>query len=202
MQYYWTKFLKKARGPALNGSVLGRGSKVEPGSAFTKSTMGRHSFCGYDCDIFQTDIGHFFSITNQVVIGGGQHPVDWVGMSPVFYNGRDSVREKFSTFARPPHKRVQIGSDVWIGCRAIVLQGVRIEHGVVIGAGAVVTKDVEPYSIVAGVPARHIRYRFDEITHTALLSSCWWDRDDAVLEKCAHEICKPLKFLEALSRCE
>ena len=118
----------------MRGSTLGHGSKVEAGSSFAASTMGRHSFCGYDCEIVGADIGHFCSIANCVMIGGGQHPVDWVGMSPVFYEGRDSVAKKFSAFARPAPRRVAIGSDVWIGHRAIILQGVKI------GDGAVVTR--------------------------------------------------------------
>ena len=185
----------------MQRSTLGHGSKVEAGSSFVASSMGRHSFCGYDCEIVGADIGHFCSIANYVAIGGGQHPVDWVGMSPVFYEGRDSVAKKFSTFTRPLPRRVTIGSDVWIGYRAIILQGVKIGDGAVIGAGAVVTQDVEPYAIVAGVPARLIRYRFEEDLRSALVASCWWERDDATLEKCAHEIRDPVRFLRALSQC-
>lgn len=200
--YFWTKLFRKARGVAIRGSTIGPGSKVEAGSAFINSTIGRHSFCGYDCEIVQTDIGNFCSIANYVAIGGGRHPIDWVGTSPVFYEGRDSVAKKFSTFPRPRPERIVIGSDVWIGYRAIIMQGIKIGHGAVIGAGAVVTRDVESYSIVAGTPARHIRYRFDEKLRTALLASRWWDREDSVLERCAYEIRRPDRFLELLTECE
>jgi len=200
--YYWSKFLRKLRGPAIRGSRIGNGSKVEAGSAFLSSTMGRYSFCGYDCEISSADIGDFCSIANYVAIGGGQHPIDWVGTSPVFYQGRDSVKKKFSAFPRSAPKRVIIGSDVWIGYRAVILQGISIGHGAVIGAGAVVTRDVEPYSIVAGLPARHLRFRFDDELRAALLASQWWECDDAMLAACAHEIRDPKKFLEALKQCE
>lgn len=199
--YCWSKVLKKLRGPAIRGSRIGQGSKVEAGSAFVDSTMGRYSFCGYDCEISSADIGDFCSIANYVAIGGGKHPIDWVGTSPVFYEGRDSVTKKFSVFPRPTPKRVVIGSDVWIGYRAILLQGVTIGHGAVIGAGAVVTRDVEPYSIVAGQPARHLRFRFEDELRAALLASEWWTRDDATLAACAKAIRDPKKFLEALEQC-
>lgn len=202
VQYYWSKLFKKLRGAAIKNSCIDKRAKVEAGTQFINSTMERHSFCGYDCEIINTDIGSFCSIANCVVIGGGQHPIEWVGTSPVFYEGRDSVSRKFSSFSRPHHKRVIIGSDVWIGYRAIIMQGVTIGHGAVIGAGAVVTKDVTPYSIVAGVPARHIRYRFEGDLKEKLLASCWWDLDDTTLEKCASEIRTPSKFLEVLERCE
>lgn len=199
--YLWSKVLRKARGAAIRGSQVHPSSKVEPGSAFLGSTMGRHSFCGYDCEISGADIGHFCSIANYVVIGGGRHPIEWVGTSPVFYEGRDSVAKKFSEFARPEPLRTTIGSDVWIGYRAIVMQGVTIGHGAVIGAGSVVTRDVPPYAIVAGAPARLLRYRFEEPLRGALLASRWWDRPDEVLERCADAIRDPERFLERLEQC-
>ncbi len=201
LAYIWSKFVRWARRSAIRDSRIHATSKVEPGSAFTNSTMGRHSFCGYDCDISNTDIGHFCSIANYVVIGGGRHPIEWVGMSPVFYEGRDSVPKKFSTFGRPEPSRVLIGSDVWIGYRAIIMQGISIGHGAVVGAGSVVTKDVPPYAIVAGAPARVLRYRFARPLRDALLASCWWDRPDEILEHCAPEIRDPERFLERLQKC-
>lgn len=200
--YYWSKILKKMRGAAISESFLGEGSKVESGSSFIRSSMGRHSFCGYDCEIANADIGNFCSIANSVVIGGGEHPTDWVSTSPVFYKGRDSVRKKFSEYERPAPRRCSIGSDVWIGAGVVVLQGVEIGHGAVVGAGAVVTKSVEPYAVVAGVPARHISYRFDEELIEELLNSRWWERADYSLAKCAREVRNPKKFLSLLSKCE
>jgi len=201
LAYIWSKGLKKLRGAAITGSRVHPTAKVEPGSNFVASTMGRHSFCGYDCEISNADIGPFCSIANHVAIGGGRHPVEWVGMSPVFYEGRDSVAKKFSEFPRPAPDRTSIGADVWVGYRAIVMQGVTIGHGAVIGAGAVVTRDVEPYSICGGSPARHIRYRFDENLRERLIASEWWEKPDSVLERCAHKIRQPEEFLKELEQC-
>jgi acetyltransferase-like isoleucine patch superfamily enzyme len=71
-----------------------------------------------------------------------------------------------------------IGNDVWIGANAIILAGVKVGDGAIIGANSFVNNDVQPYSIVAGTPARHVRYRFDKTTITRLLKSKWWEWDD------------------------
>ena len=89
--YYWSKLLKKVRGVAVKDAYIHPSAKVESGTHFVRSSIGKHSFVGYDCEIINTEIGSFCSIANGVVIGGGMHPIDWVSTSPVFYSGRDSV---------------------------------------------------------------------------------------------------------------
>jgi len=194
------KLLKKIRLSAVKNSVIHSTSKIESGTTFYASRMGRHTFCGYDCDIHCADIGSFTSIANNVVLGGGRHPMEWVGMSPVFYEGRDSVKAKFSTHRRAPVERVVIGHDVWIGHSAIVLPGVEISDGAVVGAGAVVTRQVPPYAIVAGNPARLIRYRFDESVVARLVASRWWKLNDAELHRLGPYFNDVEKFLEILER--
>ena len=76
----------------------------------------------------------------------------------------------------------EIGSDVWIGTKSVIRGGVKVGHGAVIGASSVVTKDVRPYAIVAGSPAKEIRLRFDETTITRLLNSKWWQLDPADMD--------------------
>ncbi|WP_420384920.1 CatB-related O-acetyltransferase [Roseivirga sp.] len=176
--YFWSKFFKKFRGKAIVNSDIHPTSTVEAGSEVVNSSFGKHSFCGYDCEIINTDIGAFCSIANKVIIGGGMHPMEWVSMSPAFYEGRDSIKAKFAKHKRETPLRTQVGNDVWIGECTLIKQGVSIGNGAVIGMGSVVTKDVAPYSIVAGVPAREIRKRFDEITAKKLLDSAWWDWTD------------------------
>ncbi|WP_278398713.1 CatB-related O-acetyltransferase [Stutzerimonas kunmingensis] len=177
-KYLMAKFLKKARLAAIQKSFVHPSSKLESGTFFFESTMDRHSFCGYDCEVHHAHIGAFTSIANGVVIGGARHPMEWVSMSPVFYAGRDSVKTKFAEHILPGPKGVVIGSDVWVGRSAIILDGVAIGHGAVVGAGAVVVKDVPAYSIVAGNPARLIRLRFEEPVIEALLASEWWSFSD------------------------
>ncbi|HDI3293785.1 TPA: CatB-related O-acetyltransferase [Vibrio cholerae] len=200
LKYILSKVLKKSQLPSVVDSKIHNSSKVEAGSSVSCSTMGRNSFCGYDCDIFHTDIGSFTSIASGVILGGARHPIEWLGMSPVFYKGRDSIKTKFVEFELPPPKRVTIGNDVWIGRNAIVLPGVSVCDGAVVGAGAVVTKDVPPYAVVAGNPARVIKYRFDEFLIAELMDIKWWEMEDYEIEKYA-ELCKsPSVFIERIKK--
>ncbi|CAL2090697.1 Glycosyl transferase family 1 [Tenacibaculum sp. 190524A05c] len=200
IQYLWSKIIKKLRGSSIRNSTIHKTSKIESGSNIYNVSMDKHSFCGYDCEIVNCDIGSFVSIANNVIMGGGMHPVDWVGMSPVFYKGRDSVRKKFSEFEREEPQKITVGNDVWIGNNVLVKQGVNIGHGAVIGMGSVVTKDVDPYTIVAGIPAKKIRNRFDEDISEKLLKIEWWNFDDKKLEEAAKHIKNPTLFLKSLEK--
>jgi len=193
--YYWAKILKKFRGSAIKNSSIHKTSKIESGTSFVNSSMDKYSFCGYNCEISHCEIGSYVSIANNVIIGGGVHPMDWVGMSPVFYNGRDSVKKKFSNFERLPPKTTTIGNDVWIGNNVLIKQGVKIGHGAVIGMGSVITRNVESYSVVAGVPGREIKKRFDEDVIKALLKIKWWDFSEDKLERYAIYIKNPKTFI-------
>lgn len=195
LKYILSKVIKKSQLPSVVDSKIHNSSKVEAGSSVSCSTMGRNSFCGYDCDIFHTDIGSFTSIASGVILGGARHPMEWLGMSPVFYKGRDSIKTKFVEFELPPPKRVTIGNDVWIGRNAIVLPGVSVCDGAVVGAGAVVTKDVPPYAVVAGNPARVIKYRFDEDTIESLLEMEWWYLSDDEISDFASLCREPSKVI-------
>lgn len=196
--YFWSKLLKKLRGAAIKKSSIHKSSKVEAGSQIFNTTMHKHSFCGYDCEITNCEIGSFTSIANGVVIGGGMHPIDWVGTSPVFYKGRDSVKAKFSEFQREAVKTTYIGHDVWIGRNALIKQGVTIGVGAVVGMGSIVTKDVAPYAIVGGNPAKLIRYRFSDEIIEKLIASKWWEFQDNELNKYAAYFKDPTLFIEKL----
>ncbi|MDI1304840.1 MAG: CatB-related O-acetyltransferase [bacterium] len=182
-QFFVSRILRKARFAAIRDSFIHPASKIESGTSFISSSIDRYSFCGYDCDIYLAKIGAFTSIANGVVLGGARHPMEWVSTSPVFYAGRDSVKAKFAQHKLMPHASVRIGHDVWIGRSAIVLAGVTVGDGSVIGAGSVVTKDVPPYAIVAGNPARLIRYRFETSVIQKLQEIEWWNFSDKRLAR-------------------
>lgn len=125
-------------------------------------------------------IGRYCSIAAGVRIGEPEHPTDWLATSPFQYDadrfgwhssaaGADVLPAR--GFNAPP---VVIGNDVWIGANAVLLRGVTVGDGAVVASGAVVTRDVPPYAIVGGVPARVIRYRFDEELVAELLELQWW----------------------------
>ncbi len=195
IQYLIFKFLKKIRLRGIKNSFVHTTSKVESGTNFVNSSMEKYSFCGYDCEIVNCEVGSFCSIANHVVIGGGTHPMSWVSTSPVFYKGRDSVTKKFSEFDREEHLRTIVGHDVWIGEGCIIKQGVKIGNGAVIGMGSIVTRDVEAYSIVAGVPAKFIRLRFHQDIIERLMKPQWWKLDEQKLSKAASCIKDPLTFI-------
>jgi len=200
LRYIWSRLLKKLRGVAIRDSFVHPTSKIESGTQFVSSSMDKYSFCGYDCQIINCEIGKYCSIADNVKIGGARHPIEWVGMSPVFYRGRDSVNKKFSRFDRVVDKSTKIGHDVWIGAGVFIIQGVRIGNGAVIGAGSVVTHDVENYEIVAGNPAKCIRKRFSEEVIKDLLDINWWNFTEKELEYYAQFIKDPLVFIEEVKR--
>ena len=195
LSHYWLKFTKKAKLKSLVNSAVHNTSKVEHGTEFNNSTMGKYSYCGYNCTINYTDIGSFCSISNDVIIGGGIHPIDWVGTSPVFYDGKDSVKVKFSNFKRPDIKRTTIGNDVWIGRNVMIKSGISIGHGAVVGMGSIVTKDVEPYAIVGGNPAKLIKFRFTSTVVSDLLNLKWWDMEEDQLKQVSGYVKDVVRFI-------
>ena len=135
---------------------------------YSKRTIhiGRHTYIrgGEIHDISR--IGRYCSFGQNVILGLNRrsHPLDWASTSSAVYENHS-----------PPPKMVDIGHDVWIGQGAVIMSGVCIGNGAVIGCNAVVLKDVEPYQIVAGNPAKPIRYRFEKEIIAALNETEWWD---------------------------
>jgi len=163
-----------------------------------QTRMGRYSYVGYGSTLFGADIGRFCSIASNVKIGLGLHPLDQVSTSPVFYSSSNVFRRKWveRTSTAAEWLEVSIGHDVWIGTNALIMGGVRIGHGAVIAAGAVVTRDVQPFAVVGGVPAKLIRMRFPEEMVHALLASAWWEDDEGTLKQEARFFQDPTTFLK------
>lgn len=153
-------------------------------SRVINSTLGRFTYL-MSAEVKHADVGSFCSIAPGVKVGGlGKHPTSWISTHPAFYSTMNQAGKTFSVQnSFTEIERTYIGNDVWLGTRAIILDGIHVSDGAIIAAGAVVTKNVPPYAVVGGVPAKIIRYRFDPETIQELLAWQWWLLDDSILSK-------------------
>lgn len=186
---------------AIRNSVINPKASVGNGAQIVNSTIGRYSYV-YDSMVISTDVGNFCSIGAGCSIGGGSHPTDWVSTSPVFYSGRNCLHKNFTNEQYKEYSKTIIGNDVWIGSKCLIKGGITIGDGAIIGMGSVVTHDVEPYSIVAGNPAKLIRYRFNQQIILKMLEIKWWEFNDEKLKSFASYFINPQLFIEKYERME
>ncbi len=157
-------------------------SKVHlcPLSRIKSVSIGDYSRVGLNTAISHASIGRYTAIGKGCLINVGRHPTNYITAHSIFYKKNAwpfhpewSQHIDFDEF--PP---VSIGSDVWIGVNCIIMGGVTIGNGAIIAAGSIVTKDVPPYAIVGGTPAKVIKYRFEPDVVKRLLEIKWWDLSD------------------------
>jgi len=157
-------------------------------SKLIRSSLGYGSYVGHHTKLTRTTVGRYSSIGPNVSIVVGMHPTStYVSTHPAFYSTNNAnkacyvSKNKFEEYKYIDNLRnfCSIGNDVWIGEGAKIVGGCRIGDGAVVAAGAIVTKDVPPYAVVGGVPARLIRYRFEPQQVDALLKCEWWNKDES-----------------------
>lgn len=143
------------------------------------ANIGRRSYTGQNTVIMHTNIGAFCSIAWGVTIGPANHSYDRISTHSFLYNNVDGIRPENEEAAYDRFsEKCELGNDVWIGAGAIILRNVVIGDGAIVASGAVVTKDIPPYAIVAGVPAKVIKYRFSDEIIQKLLEMQWWNQKD------------------------
>ncbi len=207
----WARFLKNKR--RFHGIVrFNRTTDIDPDSSFEgansigpdstfKGSMGFGSYiAGYS--YIHAKIGRFSSIGVEVRTANGTHPftTPYATTSPVFFSTKKQAMRTFTTVQRfdedlPP---VEIGNDCWIGDKVEIVGGKKIGDGAVVLSCAMVTKDVPPFAIVGGVPAKIIKYRYDPETIDFLANSHWWDKPLDWLEEHSEALCDIEKLKEIL----
>jgi phosphonate metabolism protein (transferase hexapeptide repeat family) len=182
----------------VRDSHLGPWTALGPNTSLVESTFADYSYTAGDVNIVWADIGKFCSIANGTRINPGNHPQWRVTQHHSTYRrksyGLGEDDEEF--FAWRKSHRCSVGHDVWMGTRAIIMPGVKIGIGAVIGAGAVVTKDVGDYEVAVGVPARTIKMRFAKDTADKLIKSEWWDWERSLIEERFSDLLSIDDFLE------
>lgn len=167
----------------VQNSIIDKTAAISSGVKFYRSSIGKYSYIGRNTFIIDTKIGKFCSIGPGCNIGGTGHPINWVSTSSVFHKWENILKKNFSRHEYDIFSETVIGNDVWIATNAMIKAGVTISDGAIIGMGSIVTKDVGPYEIWAGNPARCIKKRFDDDKIEKIIEYKWWNLDDHELEK-------------------
>ncbi|UWZ99757.1 DapH/DapD/GlmU-related protein [Vibrio splendidus] len=177
-----------AESSKLHNAELGRWTEIADRCVLNNVLVGDYSYIQNDCNLMFTEIGKFTSIAAAVRLNPSNHPwwrptLHHFTYRPGKYQlGEDPTSLDDEVFSWREEDKVQVGHDVWIGHGVIVLPGITIGNGSIVGAGSVVTKDVPPYSIVVGNPAKVLRSRFDDPSYGERLESLeWWHWDDEKL---------------------
>lgn len=165
-------------GCSIDDASFGAYVEIGQGSRIAHSSIGDYSYCDRFADIANTAVGKFANIAAFVRIGATDHPMDKASLHHFHYRSAsyfDDAADDADWFAHRRTRRTVIGHDTWIGHNAQVRPEVTIGHGAVVAGGAIVTKDVAPYMIVAGIPAKPLRARFSEPIAKRMLALAWWD---------------------------
>ncbi|MEC3862573.1 chloramphenicol acetyltransferase [Mesobacterium sp. TK19101] len=152
--------------------AVGRGSRIQ------HSCFGDYAYCDRNADIANTSVGKFANIASATRIGATDHPLDTAACHHFLYRSDDywdDATRDDAFFAHRQSRRAFIGNDTWIGHGAMIKPEVTLGHGAVVASGAIVTKDVAPYTIVAGTPAKVLRLRQPARIADRLIALAWWD---------------------------
>jgi chloramphenicol O-acetyltransferase type B len=194
--HYKNKGLKIGLHCSINSSKIGKNVYIGDNVTFYNSEIGNNSYINKDSQIRDTKIGKFCSIGPGVKIVLGNHPTDLISTHPTFYSNNKPFKTISKQMYYDEYKGVIIGNDVWIGEDVLIPGGIKIGDGAIITSRAVITKDVAPYSIVGGIPAKLIKYRFNDEEIMYLIKFKWWDKNDEWLINNHELFLNPKLFFE------
>lgn len=190
----------------IENSQFGRSTDIQRFALIYNSKISDFSYVGRNFTCWHAIIGKFCSISWNVSIGGANHDYHRITQHAFLYSSQFGILcsdqkaayDRFNT-------KCEIGNDVWIGCNAVICRGVTIGDGAVIAAGAVVTKDVEPYTIVGGIPATIIKRRCSRTLADRIMKTEWWNLDPEIIKKHFNDFnekisAKSIVALEAISK--
>ncbi len=184
----------------LSDAQVDKKAAIHSGTRFYRSSIGKYSYLARGCFVTNARIGNFTSIAGRCDIGVTAHPLDWVSTSSTFHKWENVFKKNFARHEFAIFQETTIGNDVWIGTNCLIKSGITIADGAVIGMGSVVTKDVGPYEIWAGNPAKLLRKRFDDETIEKLLTIRWWEYSDQEIEAFAPYVTDVKAFLDYMEK--
>jgi acetyltransferase-like isoleucine patch superfamily enzyme len=161
-----------------------KSSEIRSFAVLNKSKVGRYSRINSNCKLVLTTVGNFTAIGKDSILGFGRHPLNYISTNSIFYKKNRMRNDWLTPIDFKTNLPIEVGNDVWIGREAKIMDGVTIGDGAVVAAGSIVTKDVPAYAIVGGIPAKIIKYRFEEKTIKKLLELKWWDFPDEKITEC------------------
>lgn len=172
-------------------SVISPKTYIAMGVRLSESSIGDYTRVRHFAAVYATSVGKFCRIGKDVKFGVAQHPTNLISTNLMFYRKNQIKNDWVRTIVYEEYKKIKVGNDVWVGEGAMIMGGVTIGDGAIVASRAVVTKDVPPYAIVAGIPARVVKYRFSEEVIEKLLEVQWWNLSDAEIEKALPIFTKP-----------
>lgn len=187
---------------SITDTYIGKYTEIGRNNSIAESSINDYSYTCENCQIIYSEIAKFVNIASYVRLNPGQHPMQWISQHHFLYRkemygfGEDDN----AFFQWRKSQKVIIGNDVWLGHNSVVMGGITVGDGAVIGSSSVVTKDVPPYAVVAGVPAKVIKHRFSEKIIKKLLEIKWWEWPHEIIMERLNDFKDPEYFIKQYAK--
>jgi acetyltransferase-like isoleucine patch superfamily enzyme len=207
VQFLWRQYIRiKNPTCSIHAQILAKSIlfekyvTIESGCYIGAKNIGKYTFVGMNSYIDKStfSIGRFCSIAMNAKISLQNHPHNWVTSHPFTYRKKYGFVPENISIEGVNTKKTTIGNDVWIGANVTILAGVTVGDGAIIGANSLVSKNIEPYTIVSGTPARLVRHRFDPEIIEKIQKSEWWNWNDEKIQANISKFASVEEFVKSL----